>query len=141
MKGINSGKGTFWEWIIAFSLLAVAVAITEVVGFSPKWRHAFVYTEIVFTSVILALQPIWRYRVLWLGLALVFLVHVSILMLATLALPVASRGIEGALLVLSAMAEALLIGSILWRSTHRWHSCRSKLQTRKSRSADFLGRK
>ena len=74
-----------------------------------------VYTIIVFMAIVIPLRPAWGRIAFWKGLAAALLLHVSISCVIVWMLPQTSLGIRGIPLILLAMAEALLIASILWR--------------------------
>ena len=119
MKIAGGKKLTFWEWVIVFGAVAAAIAASSVAGLSPKWEHAFVYTVIVFATVIIVLRPAWGRPAFWRGLTIVFLVHISGTSLITQALPPENRGIRGLPLIAACIVEGLLIVSILWKTSHR----------------------
>src|ERR1035437_8223419 len=92
-----------------------AIVIAEIVGLSPKWENACVYTVILFAVVIVALRPAWGRAIFWWRLAGVFVLHVIIMTTILEVLPATSQGLYGIPMIVSTIAESLLIGSILWR--------------------------
>jgi peptidoglycan/LPS O-acetylase OafA/YrhL len=112
-------KLSIGEWVIAFGLVALAVAVTEFAGVSQKWENAIVYTVLVFTAVIIALRPAWGRRALWQNLVPVFLLHVLAVVVIEQSLPPGSEGPHGLPLIAVGMAESVLVAGVLWKRSMR----------------------
>jgi hypothetical protein len=110
------------EWVVAFGVVALAVAIAEFVGVSQKWEHAIVFTVLVFTAVVIALRPAWGRRAFWPSLMGIFLLHCIAIAVIEQSLPSTSSGPHGLPMVAVGMAEAVLIASILWKRSAKSNS-------------------
>jgi hypothetical protein len=119
MRVAGGKKLSIREWVVIFSVAALAVAITEFVGVSQKWENATVYTVIVFTAVIIALRPAWGRRAFWQNLVPIFLLHVLAVVVIEECLPPGSNGPHGLPLTAAGMAEGVLIASVLWKRSMR----------------------
>jgi hypothetical protein len=114
------GKGfSIGEWVIIFGLAAIAVALTEISGLSSKWEDATVYTVVLFTVVVLALRPAWGRRAFWEGLLAIFVLHVLAVIVLEQSLPAVAKGFHGVPMTIAGMAEAVLIGGVLWKRSMR----------------------
>jgi hypothetical protein len=110
------------EWVVAFGVVALAVAIAEFVGVSQKWEHAIVFTVLVFTAVVIALRPAWGRRAFWPSLMAIFLLHCIAIAVVEQSLPPTSAGPHGLPLVAVGMAEAVLIAGVLWKRSMKSNS-------------------
>lgn len=110
------------EWVVAFGIVALAVAIAEFVGVSQKWEHAIVFTVLVFTAVVIALRPAWGRRAFWPSLIGILLLHCIAIVVIEQSLPSTSSGPHGLPMVAVGMAEAVLIASILWKRSMKSNS-------------------
>ncbi len=115
MRVAGGKKLSIGEWVVVVGLGALAVATTEFIGISQKWENAIVYTVIVFTAVIIPLRPAWGRRAFWQNLVPVFLLHVLAIVVIEQSLPPGSEGPHGLPLTGAGMAEAVLVGSVLWK--------------------------
>jgi len=122
MTVVERKKLSIGGWIAVFGLAALAVATTEFLGITQKWENGIVYTVIVFTAVIIPLRPAWGRRAFWQNLVVIFLLHVLALVVIEQSLPPGSRGPHGLPLTAVGMAEAVLIGSVLWKRSMRSNS-------------------
>lgn len=119
MRGEGGRTLSIAEWVVAFGIVALAVAATEFIGVSQKWEHAVVYTALVFTAVIIALRPAWGRRAFWQNLVLVFLLHVLAIAVIGQSLPPGSPGPHGLPLTGAGMAESVLVAGLLWKKSLR----------------------
>jgi hypothetical protein len=110
---------TVWEWVILFGLMAAAFAMAEVFGLSRKWEDGVVYTVVLFAVVVLALRPAWGRPAFWQNLVVLFALHVVGMIVVVSVLPVGRYGIPKLVWSIALMAEALLIGGVLWKRTAR----------------------
>jgi hypothetical protein len=119
MRTVMLKKSTILEWGIILGLTTCAIAVSEVVGLTPLWQDAVVYTVIVFAAVLTALRPPWRRREFWQSLAVVFIGHTLILLWVLLVLqefPANRRfGMPKLLLIPLGSIESVFIGGILWK--------------------------
>lgn len=111
-------RNTFsaWEWAILLVLLAAGILASKLFGLTAVWREAIPYTIVVFAVVIMALRPAWHRRGFWQTLAGIFAIHAVLLALAGQIMP-SIIGISGVPMILGGMAEALLIGGLLWKKS------------------------
>lgn len=105
MSTLGRGDITTGEWLVGGCVVITAVVAGKVAHLAPKWQHALVYTVIVFTGVLIALRPAWHKAVFWAWFLPIFLAHTLAIYFITRALPPASEGLQGLLLILSALAE------------------------------------
>jgi hypothetical protein len=112
-------KSAILEWAIILGLTAGAIAVSEVVGLTPLWEDAVVYSVIVFAVVLTTLRPPWHRRESWQSLAVVFIGHTLILLWVLLVLqefPARRRfGMPKLLLIPLASIECLFIVAMLWK--------------------------
>jgi hypothetical protein len=116
---IGQKKSTILEWVILLGLTACAIAASEVVGLTPLWKDAVVYTVAVFAVVLPTLRPPWRRREFWQSLTAVFIGHTLILLWALQVLqefPTRRRfGMPKLLLVPIGAVECVFVGGMLWK--------------------------
>jgi hypothetical protein len=124
MRLAGGKESTLWEWLILFTLMAVAVTITEWAGVSQKWEDAVVYTVVLFTTVIIALRPAWGRLTLWQNLIPVFALHALAIVIMVQSFSWGARGIPKLPLIGVGMIEGFLILAALWRRTVRSKSNR-----------------
>jgi len=109
---------TLWEWVAIFSGVVVTIVTTKAMGVAPKWETASVYTVTVFAVVIIALRPAWGRSNFWRALVVAFLLHALAIFFAMQELlPATSQGIHGIPMIVSGIAEGLLIAGFLWRAS------------------------
>ena len=114
--GVPGGtRFSIGEWVAAFGLAALAVAVTEFVGVTEKWEHAVVYTVIVFSAVIIALRQAWGRRAFWRNLVPIFFLHSLAIAVIEQSLPPGSKGPRGFPLTAAGMVEGVLIAGVLWK--------------------------
>jgi hypothetical protein len=120
---LASGKKlSIGEWLVVFGLTALAVAVTEFIGVGQKWENAIVYTVIVFTAVIIPLRPAWGRSGFWPSLIGILLLHCIAIVVIEQSLPPSSAGPHGLPLVVAGMAEAVIVGSVLWKRSMKSNS-------------------
>jgi peptidoglycan/LPS O-acetylase OafA/YrhL len=116
---VKHKKSTILEWVIILGLTVCAIAVSEVVGLTPLWQDAVVYTVVVFAVVLTALRPPWGRREFWQSLAAVFIGHTFVLLLALMVLqefPAPRRfGMPKLLLVPVGAVECVFVGGMLWK--------------------------
>ncbi len=105
MSTLRRGDVTTGEWLVFSCVVITAVVAGKVAHVAPKWQDVLVYTVIVFTSVLIALRPAWHKVVFWAWLLPIFLAHTLAIYFITRALPPASEGLQGLLLILSGLGE------------------------------------
>jgi hypothetical protein len=86
MRMAEHKKSATLEWVIFCDLTACAVVASEVVGLTPLWRDAVVYTVVLFAAIVTTLHPPWRRREFWQSLVAVFIGHTIVLLWALLVL-------------------------------------------------------
>jgi hypothetical protein len=104
---------TILEWVILLGLIASAIAVSELIGLAHQWEDGVVYTVAVFAVVATALRPVWGRATFWRSLALIFTLHVVIVLVAIQALPSWRFGIPKLLLIPIGGAEGVLIAVVL----------------------------
>ena len=119
MRVAGGKKTSVWEWAALIGTVAAVVAASAIMNLSPKWEHAFVYTVIVFMTVMVVLRPAWSRPAFWRGLLLLLMLHILIVVSITQSLSPENPGIHGVPLIAACMAEGLLIISVLWRVSQK----------------------
>jgi hypothetical protein len=109
MSTLSRGDVTIGEWLVGGCVVITAVVAGKPAHLAPKWQDALVYTVIVFTGVLIALRPAWHKAVFWAWFLPIFLAHTLAIYFITRALPPASEGLQGLLLILSVVAEGKAI--------------------------------
>ena len=116
---VKQKNSTILEWVLILGLTACAIAASEVVGLTPLWMDAAVYTVIVFAVAFTTLRPPWRRRESWQSLAVVFIGHTLILLWVVLVLqefPTRRRfGMPKLLLIPLGSIECVFIVAMLWK--------------------------
>ena len=105
-----------WEWVTLFGFAAAAIALTEITNLTNKWGDALVYSIILFGTVIIVLRPAWGRVGFWRNLLLLAGLHTLFIVVAVKLLPTGIQRLPWLVLTGLGMLEAVLLGSILWRS-------------------------
>ncbi len=112
---IHRSEGKILKWLILLGALGLAIMASKLIGLSPQWQDAAVYTVIVFVAVILALKPAWGRAAFWRSVALTLAGHAIVLLIAVQALPHTRFGFPKLLLIPIGLVETFIILAFLWR--------------------------
>jgi hypothetical protein len=123
MRKGNAKRSDIWEWATILGSMAMAVALSRLLGLEAKWKDAIVYTVMLFTVVAFALRLAWGCGVFWRNFLALIVLHVIVVIGGVQAIPFAYV-IPKLLFIPVGMVEAVLIIAVLWKRTARARSQR-----------------